>query len=65
MARHQSEVEAVLMSKPSPGFILKKLPMWGQQVGEAQIDFEWPTHEILERMDPSVTLKSLSFKGNN
>ena len=35
---------------------LKKLPMWGEQVKEDQIDFEWPTEEILDGYPPDIKL---------
>ena len=30
------------------GSMLKKLPMWGEQVDADSIDFLWPTNEIME-----------------
>ena len=43
-------------------YTLKKLPMWGAQVEEGEINFQWPTQEILDQMEPNVTLTSLTFK---
>ena len=32
-------------------FILKKLAMWGEKVRDDEINFEWPTKEILEELE--------------
>ena len=42
-------------------FSLRKLPFWGR-VGEDEIDFEWPTQELLDQMPRDVRLQSLEFK---
>lgn len=53
------------MIAPQPNaarFSLKKLPMWGKLVRDEQIDFEWPTEQVLDMWDADVTLKSIEFK---
>ena len=40
-------------------FKLKKLQMWGKQISEGEIDFEWPTQEFLEKQAPNASLQSL------
>ena len=35
---------------------------WGEKVSPSRINFEWPTQEVFEQMDPTVTLKSITFK---
>ena len=48
-----------------PRIRLKKLPLWGaRQVAPQEINFEWPTQEMIERMDPDVKLFLLDFRGN-
>ena len=36
--------------------------MWGKQVWEDDIDFEWPSQELLEKKGGEATLQSLEFK---
>ena len=42
-------------------FSLRKLPFC-RQVGVDEIDFEWPTQELLDQMPRDVRLQSLEFK---
>ena len=44
-----------------PKFVLKKLPMWGEQVSAHAINFEWPTQEIFDKWPLDVSLKSITF----
>ena len=30
---------------------LEKLPVWGMQIREHEINFEWPTQEMFDKMD--------------
>ena len=32
-------------------YTLKKLPAWGFEILEKEVDFEWPTREMLAQMD--------------
>jgi len=49
-----------------PRIRLKKLPLWGvRQVAPQEINFEWPTQEMIERMDPDVKLSFLDLKGGS
>ena len=43
--------------------VLKRLPMWGEQVDDDKIDFQWPTEEILEEFKDlqSLSLQKLDF----
>ena len=50
---------------PRYQYKLKKLPMWGLKVNLNEIDFEWPTQEIFDQMQPDVTIKSLEFKDSS
>ena len=43
-------------------FRLAKLPPWGEMVNTESINFEWPNKTGFERMDPAITLTSLTFK---
>ena len=33
--------------KPVAKFSMKKLPMWGRQVNAEEINFEWPTEQMV------------------
>ena len=44
------------------GATLKKLPVWGEQASNSEINFEWPTPEIFSQMLPDVSLQSLEFQ---
>lgn len=44
-----------------PKFTLRKLPFWGQS-DPHRLDFEWPTHTLLDQMPASASLRSLEFK---
>ena len=43
-------------------FVLKRLPLWGQKVKADDVNFEWPTQEMLDKMPSDVYLQSLEFK---
>jgi len=43
------------------GATLKKLPLWGEDVTEDAIDFEWPTPEIFAEMRPDASIQSIEF----
>ena len=38
------------------------MPLWGENVSEEKINFEWPTPEIFAQMQPDVTIQSIEFK---
>ena len=40
---------------------LIKLPLWGENVASDAINFEWPTQQAFEKMDRSISLKSIRF----
>ena len=44
---------------------LKKLPLWGEQVSDDEIDFEWPTQEAFDQMNPDVFIESIEFKSRH
>ena len=46
-------------------FTLKKLPMWGWQVAADDINFEWPTQEMLDQWPEDASLKSITFSTFN
>ena len=35
--------------------------MWGKQAAHAEINFEWPSQELLDQMPAEVSLKSVLF----
>jgi len=41
---------------------LRKLPLWGEKVSDEEIDFEWPTLETFDQMEPDVSINSIEFK---
>ena len=43
--------------------VIKRLLMWGEQVGDGEIDFQWPTQEVLEECKDlqSLYLQKLDF----
>lgn len=45
-----------------PKFDLVRLPLWGEQVDDSEINFEWPKHKDLDLMSPDVSLQHLQFK---
>ena len=52
--------EFIDTGKLKPKFGLKRLAMWGEQVGASEINFEWPLLRDLDNlMSPDVTLKAL------
>ena len=44
------------------GATIKKLPLWGVQASNEEINFEWPTPLLFSQMIPDVSIKSLEFK---
>jgi len=44
-----------------PKFTLRKLPMWGKQLAANEINFEWPTQELLDQMPADASLRSLDL----
>ena len=46
-------------------YTLRKMPMWGKQVRPDEINFEWPTQEILDGMQSDVSVKSITLKERN
>ena len=44
-------------------YTLEKLPMWGKKVQHDEINFQWPSQEMLNEMEPDVWLESIQFKG--
>ena len=69
LSKQQKKLEALLnplmIVIKRPRFTLRKLPMWGEQVAVNQIDFEWPTQEMLDQMPADVSLRSLEFSSDN
>ena len=45
-----------------PKFNIRKLPMWGIQVEDTEINFEWPTLRDLDMISPDVSLSAIQFK---
>ena len=45
-----------------PKATLKRLPMWGTGVNADQVNFEWPTQDLLDQMPSDVIMKSIEFK---
>ena len=41
---------------------LEKLPLWGYQAPPDEINFEWPTPEILAQQGEDVSLKAITIK---
>ena len=37
--------------------------MWGKKVADDELNFHWPTQEILDGLNPDVYLQSLQLKG--
>jgi len=42
-----------------PRFDLRKLPMWGDQIEQNEINFEWPKMSDLSLVPPEVSLKTI------
>ena len=40
---------------------LRRLPLWGEQVEPHEINFEWPTQELLNKLPADLSLKALEF----
>ena len=66
--RSDRMMKAMLLSKPEyitqSDFTLKRLPLWGQQVSEHEINFEWPTQEMFDEFEniENASLKTLELK---
>ena len=45
--------------------MIKRLPMWGLKVKKNQIDFEWPTQEIVNAFQSKFKLRTFCFKTRN
>lgn len=41
---------------------LRKLPMWGEQVGPGVVNFEWPTPDMLKVLPNDVSMASITLK---
>ena len=41
---------------------MRKLPLWGEQVTDDQITFQWPTEAALDEIDCAVKLVRLGMK---
>ena len=67
MEEHTKALEALLLRGQSvkPRLKLRKLPLWGEQVKLDQINFEWPTQEILDQLPTTCQLTSMTFKTAN
>lgn len=37
------------------------MPLWGEQVEPHEINFEWPTQELLNKLPVDLSLKALEF----
>ena len=46
-------------------FKLRKLPLWGRQASADEINFQWPTEDLLSSLPEDVKLESLHFKRNS
>jgi len=47
------------------GATVRRLPVWGAEVAEKYIDFEWPTQEEFDQMSPEAKIQSLEFKSTS
>ena len=56
---------ALKQKKKKQSFTLKKLRMWGEQVPETEINFQWPTSDMIEDLPEDVNLKSVTFASRN
>ena len=45
-----------------PKTTIRRLPMWGKNTREDQVNFSWPSQEQLNVMRFDVSLKSIEFK---
>ena len=50
--------------QPKFKFTLKKLPMWGLKATAEQINFEWPSLDMLAEMQDDVAIRSVTFRSN-
>ena len=46
-------------------FNLKKLKLWGEEVTQDKINFEWPTEKMLKGLPKNAYLSSIEFKTND
>ena len=44
------------------GATTKRLHLWGKQIDEGDVVFEWPTQDDFAEMSPDVKLSSIEFK---
>ena len=56
-------LDPIRFIKKKQQVVIKRLLMWGDQVGDDKIDFQWPTEEVLEACKDlkSLYLKKLDF----
>lgn len=50
--------------KPKYRYVLRKLPLWGDQVADDELNFEWPTQAQFDKLGPDVRLQSIELKGD-
>ena len=61
LSRMIAQEESKTQSGQPLRFTLRKLPMWGEQVAEDVIDFEWPTVDMISDLPEDIKLKKLQF----
>ena len=44
------------------GATVRRLPLWGGEVPEKSINFEWPTQQEFDQMSPDGKIQSLELK---
>ena len=55
----------VAPQKPITIYQLRKLPLWGEQVPEDQINFQWPSEEFLSKNNHNdLKMRQLTIKHN-
>ena len=57
-----AEPQPIITEKKASSYALKRLPLWGYQIDEYEIEFEWPTESEFKKMQHDVTLESMSLK---
>ena len=62
LGRFRLDVNCLLGLEPRSEITLRKLPLWGKHVSENEVNFQWPSIELLKQMDRAVHLKSIKFK---
>ena len=64
--KSQREMEVILHRKSmkEEKFSLRRLPLWGENIGPDEINdfFEYPSQGLFDFMDPTVQLDSIEFK---